>query len=65
MDGMPTGLNFEQEWAEIEAESIGWLLLEPGVYLHAGNPDDDELIITVTGVADAAMAAMNVLLVLG
>jgi len=50
------------ELKAIEAESIGWLPLEQGVYLHVGNPDDDE-VITVVGVPDVTMAGMNVLLV--
>jgi len=49
------------ELAALKAESIGWLPLEDGAYLHVGKPDDDEVIITVVGVADAAMAGMNVL----
>lgn len=47
--------------AEVAAESIGWLPLEEGAYLHVGNPDQQELVITVVGVADAGMAGMNVL----
>ncbi len=49
------------ELAAIEAESIGWLPLEQGAYLHVGNPDDEE-VITVVGVPDVSMAGMNVLL---
>ena len=52
-----------QELAAIEAESIGWLPLGDGAYLHVGNPDEEDTIITVTGVPDASMAGMNVLLV--
>jgi len=51
------------ELAAIEAESIGWLPLGDGAYLHVGSPDEKDVVITVTGVPDAAMAAMNVLLV--
>jgi hypothetical protein len=43
------------------AESIGWLPLGDGAYLHVGDPD--ALVITVVGVAAAGMAGMNVLLV--
>jgi hypothetical protein len=32
MDGLDLFLN------EIEAESIGWLTLEPGAYLHVSDP---------------------------
>jgi len=48
------------ELAAIEAESIGWQPLGDGAYLHICNPDEDEVVITVTGVPDAGM---NVLLV--
>jgi len=51
------------ELAAIEAESIGWLPLGDGTYLHVGDPDEEETVITVVGVPDAGMAGMNVLLV--
>lgn len=44
----------------IEAEAIGWLPLGEGAYLHVGNPDEEEVVITVTGVAEVGMAGMNV-----
>lgn len=50
-----------QELAAIEAESIGWLLLGDGAYLHVGDPEAP--VITVTGVPEVGMAGMNVLLV--
>ena len=50
-----------QELAAIEAESIGWLLLGDGAYLHVGDPE--ALVITVLGVPEVGMAGMNVLLV--
>lgn len=49
--------------AAIEAESIGWLPLGDGAYLHVGKPEEEEIVITVVGVPDAGMAEMNVLLV--
>ena len=52
-----------QELATIEAESIGWFPLGDAAYLHLGKPDEEEVVITVTGVPDAGMAGMNVLLV--
>ena len=52
-----------QELTAIEAESIGWLPLGEGAYLHLGNPDEEEVVITLVGVPDASMAGMNVLLV--
>lgn len=53
----------QQELAAIHAESIGWLPLDDGAYLHIGKPDEEEVVITVTGVPDAGMAGINVLLV--
>ena len=53
----------QQELANIEAESIGWLPLGDAAYLHLGKPDEEEVVITVTGVPDAGMVGMNVLLV--
>ena len=50
-----------QELANIEAESIGWLPLGDGAYLHVGDPE--ALVITVLGVPEVGMAGMNVLLV--
>ena len=51
----------DAQWlANLAAESIGWLPLGDGAYLHVGDPD--ALVITVVGVADAGMAGMNVLL---
>lgn len=52
-----------QELAVIEVESIGWMPLGSGAYLHLGKPDEDEVVITVTGVPDAGMVGMNMLLV--
>ena len=55
-------VDWPQELAElkaIEAESIGWLPLGDGAYLHVGDPD--ALVITVVGVADSGLAGMNVL----
>lgn len=51
------------ELAAIEAESIGWQPLGDGAYLHLGKPDEEEVVITVTGIPDASMVGMNVLLV--
>ena len=43
--------DFWRERAEIETESIGWQLLEPGVYLHVS--DDQATEVLVTGIAQA------------
>ena len=48
-----------QELAAIEAESIGWLPLGDGAYLHVGDPQ--ALVITVVGVPEVGMAGVNVL----
>lgn len=49
--------------AEVQAESIGWLPLGDGAYLHLGDPD--ALVVDVVGVLDAGMAGMNVMWVVG
>jgi hypothetical protein len=53
-------VNFEQELEEIAGESIGWIPLEDRAYLHLG--DADATVVMVTGVPDADMADMTVLL---
>ena len=55
--------DLQAELAAIEAESIGWLPLGDGAYLHMGKPDEEEMVITVTGVPEVGMVGMNVLLV--
>ena len=54
-----TEAELQAELAAIEAESIGWLPLTDGAYLHVGDPE--ALVITVVGVPDASMAGVNVL----
>lgn len=56
-----TEAELQAEMAAIAAESIGWLPLGDGAYLHVG--DLEAQVITVVGVPDAEMAGMNVLLV--
>ena len=53
--------NIEQELAEIAAESIGWLTLENGAYLHVSSNGKDDRVV-VTGVPDAGIDGENVLL---
>ena len=51
----------EDFWAElvqIQAESIGWIPLDEGAYLHVGS---DEPVIQVVGIAKLEMAGSNVL----
>jgi hypothetical protein len=50
--------DFWAELAQIQAESIGWLPLEEGAYLHIGS---DGPVIQVVGIAKAEMAASNIL----
>ena len=50
--------DFWTELAQIQAESIGWILLDGGAYLHIGS---DESVIHVVGIAKVEMAGGNVL----
>ena len=50
--------DFWAELAQIQTESIGWIPLDEGAYLHIGS---DEPVIQVVGIAKAEMAAINVL----
>jgi hypothetical protein len=49
---------FKRELADIEAESIGWLPLGEGCYLHTGN---DSAEILIVGTASASLAGLNML----
>ena len=53
--------NFEQELKELAAESIGWLPLESGAYLHISSLGKEDRVV-VTGVPDAGLDGENVLL---
>ena len=50
--------DFWLELAQFKAESIGWIPLDEGAYLHVGS---DELVIQVVGIAKEEMAGSNVL----
>jgi len=50
--------DFRRELAEIEAESMGWIPLDEGAYLHLGSEDG---VVEIVGLADAGMAGANVL----
>ena len=50
--------DFWAELAQIQAESIGWLPLDEGAYLHVGS---EAPVIQVVGIAKDAMAGSNVL----
>ena len=57
----PIEADFLRELRVIEAESMGWQALEPGVYLHAGDPQAET--VTVVGLPDIALMGQAVLLV--
>jgi hypothetical protein len=50
--------DFWVELAQIQAESIGWIPLDEGAYLHIGA---DDAVIQVVGIAKAEMAGSNLL----
>ena len=50
--------DFWLELAQIQVESIGWILLDEGAYQHIGS---DEPVIQVVGVVKEEMAGSNVL----
>ncbi|MDB4136454.1 hypothetical protein N9583_01710 [Burkholderiaceae bacterium] len=58
MDLTNIDIDFLRELAEIEAESMGWIPLDEGVYLHVGSEDG---VVEIVGLADAGMAGANVL----
>jgi hypothetical protein len=37
--------DFQRELAEIEAESMGWIPLDEGVYLHVGDTNVAEVLV--------------------
>ena len=51
-------VEFWAELVQIQAESIGWVPLDEGAYLHVGS---DTPVIQVVGVAKVEMAGSNVL----
>ena len=48
--------DFLRELAELEAESIGWQPLEPGVYLHV--EDDQATEVLVVGIPQAGAVVL-------
>ena len=50
--------DFWLELAQIQAESIGWIPLDEGAYLHVVS---DVTVIQVVGIAKEEMAGSNVL----
>ena len=53
--------NIEQELKELAAESIGWLPLEGGAYLHVSSEGKEDRVV-ITGLPDAGLDGENVLL---
>ncbi len=55
--------DFLEEFKAIQAESLGWIPLEQGVYLHcAGQTDAEQVaVVHVVGQADLSMADSHVL----
>jgi hypothetical protein len=51
--------DFWTELAQIQAESIGWIPLESGAYLHVSDENATEVL--VVGLASADMQTSNVL----
>lgn len=51
-------LDFQQELAEIGAESIGWIPLEQGAYLHVEDENATEVLIV--GIPQAGDAVLLV-----
>lgn len=54
----------QQELIAIQGESLGWLPMEERAYLHVGNPEQGEPVVTVVGLPDPSMTGMNVLLLI-
>ena len=54
-------IDFLRELAQIETESMGWIPLQDGAYLHVGG---DEGVVEIVGFADAGMANLNMLWIL-
>jgi hypothetical protein len=50
--------DFWSELAQIQAESIGWIPVDEGAYLHVGS---DEPVVQVVGLVKEEMAGSNVL----
>lgn len=65
MNAQPIRWIDPEDLDRLQAESIGWLPLEEGAYLHVGDEQAlgrSDTVIEVVGVPDASMADANVLL---
>ena len=58
----PFEADFWAELAQIQAESIGWIPLEEGAYLHIGSDSSDNTsVIEVVGLPRSEMQGVSVL----
>ena len=57
--GPRTPIDEFQELEQIQAESIGWMPLEPGAYLHVSDPDATEIVIVGVPQAGAAVLLLD------
>ena len=57
----PIEADFWAELSQIQAESIGWMPLQQGVYLHIGS---DTSVIEVVGIPKSDMQGSTILWVL-
>jgi hypothetical protein len=55
--------SIEEEIKELAAESIGWLPLEAGAYLHVSSEGKEDRVL-ITGLPDAGLDGENVLLLI-
>ena len=53
--------DFDQELSELAGESIGWITIENGAYMHLSSQGREDRVI-ITGVPDAGLDGENVLL---
>ena len=51
--------DFSLELAQIQAESIGWIPLEEGVYLHVSDENATEVLVVGVPQAGAAVLVVN------
>ena len=51
--------NFESDIPALEAESLGWVYLSEGAYLHEGKGESG--VIQVVGIAQTSMSESNIL----
>jgi hypothetical protein len=62
IDLTPLDAASRAELQALAAEAMGWQPLGQGAYLHHGDANAEENVITVVGVPDMQMAGLNVLL---